>query len=101
MPLALLALPGHPGSALTIPHILTGLGLLALYVLFVLVRPTHRCWHCHRRRMVHRGKRAHPCGVCHATGRVRWPGTTLTHRTFWKTIGQPIRARLAHKGRGQ
>lgn len=56
------------------------LGALALaYCLFVLIKPTHKCW-CEPGRHRAQHKR------CHGTGRVYYPGAATVHRFVWSVL---------------
>jgi hypothetical protein len=71
--------------------ILLALGLLAGYVLLVLVSPLHRCPRCKGTRIDRTGMRPRACRHCWLTGMRYRPGAQLIHKVFWSVAGDRYR----------
>jgi hypothetical protein len=54
------------------------LALTGAYIVFVLIRPHHRCWFC--RGWGVKGRRRKACRWCGGTGIRFWIGARLVHR---------------------
>jgi DnaJ-class molecular chaperone len=56
------------------------IGIFAAWTAFLYVSPFGRCWRCHGRGVVIRGKRASKCRRCHGARRQQRFGSRTVHR---------------------
>lgn len=71
-------------------HVLTGFGVVALWLASLYFKPFGRCWACWGRGVRVSGRRARKCWLCKGLGRRQRTGSRTVHRmrrqvvTHWR-----------------
>lgn len=89
--------PAAHGGASPAAIILIILGVLAAWLVSLLLYPFRPCLMCHGsgRRRGSSARRFGECPRCRGKGRVQRPGSRLAHRAVWTVAGERARARQA------